>query len=798
MKKFPLFLSLWCCLMLCMGVQQPVLAAPHADLATLSGFVRDGSGQGYPIYAMIVVSGPVSETVYSDPFTGAYSITDLQSGQTYTLTVQPVLLSGYAPMVDSLTLEPGQNTRDYNLLIDAVACNAPGYQRAVVWSNDFESDNGGFAASGQNSSWAWGSPTNGPGTAHSGSKVWATNLTGNYSNDESSYLTRNATLDLSGRQGLRISWWQWLQTYDDFDYVILQMSANNGASWQNVYGDEYSWGTTTKGTVYGNVDLAWAQHTLDLNSSYATNQVKLRLRFKSDWNLFGTTRPGWYVDDFVITDCQAVDGGLVSGYVMDANSNLHLNNAAVQHNVTGGASTLSVATPNDPNVEDGFYQLFVNGTSATDLQASKTYYVTSLFPVTPQHGVVTRRDLPLPPHFDLESSAVPSALAAEPGQTVTYTLTLTNTGALPGELLSNLQTLPAAPIWATELSPAVTEPVLPGETAQVMVQVSVPPFTPAGQTDSVTVHSHWIGSLQWVLPPASRTLTLTTTALNAAPQVQAQSLITAEDTSVDLTLIALDLNGDAVTLQYTQPSHGSLSGNLPYLTYTPTPDFNGADSFTYTASDGSLTSTEAEISITVTPVNDPPTAASQLVTTAEDVPVTILLDATDVDGDPLIWTVGTPTHGTLSGTAPNLTYTPAPDYHGEDSFTFFVQDGALNSNTATVTLTVTPVNDPPVATADAYSMNEDTILTVAAPGVLANDADIDGDALSAVLQSPPLVGTLIFEEDGAFRYTPPPNFFGQVTFSYQAYDQTVYTPMVTVTITIADVLEKLHLPMILR
>ncbi|MBP7228611.1 MAG: hypothetical protein KA988_05820, partial [Longilinea sp.] len=456
MKKLSLFLSVLCCLALCLSLQQPVLAAPHGDVATLTGFVRDGSGQGYPLYAQISVSGPTTQVVYSDPFTGAYTIPNLDSSQTYTLTVQPVVLGGYQPLTDTLTPVPGQNTRDYNLLINASACSAPGYQRMTVWSNDFEADNGGFGASGQNSSWGWGTPTSGPNAAHSGSKVWATKLNGNYNNDESSYLTRNTALDLSGRQGLRISWWQWLQTYDDFDYVILQISRDNGASWTNVYGSEYSWGTTTKGTVYGDVDLTWTEHALNLDSSYAVPQVKLRLRFKSDWNLFGTAKPGWYVDDFAISDCRPISGGLVAGYSLNANNNAPLNAVAIQHDVPGGASTLSVPTPNDPLVADGFYQLFVSGTSSTNLQASKQHYVTSLFPVTPQAGQVVRRDLPLPPNYDLESSATPAALAAEPGQTVTNTLTLTNTGALPGELLTGLQTIPTAPVWLTEFAPSLT------------------------------------------------------------------------------------------------------------------------------------------------------------------------------------------------------------------------------------------------------------------------------------------------------------------------------------------------------
>ncbi len=886
MKKLSFFLCFVSILALWFGGAVPVLAAPHAAPASLSGVVRDGSGQGYPLYAQISVSGATTQVVYSNPLTGAYTIEGLDSSQSYTFTIKAVL-TGYQTLVDGVSLLPGINTRDYTLFVNAVDCNAPGYARAVVWGSNFESDGGGFAGSGQNNSWQWGGPTTGPGYAHSGSKVWATNLTGNYSNDESSYLTRDAALNLSGRHGLRVSWWQWLQTYDDFDYVILQISRDNGASWVNVYGSEYPWGTTTKGTVYGNVDLAWAEHTLDLDSSYAVGQVKLRLRFKSDWNLFGTSQPGWYVDDFQITACQAVNGGLVAGHVRDANSNVPLNGATVQQDGYA-SSVISYATPTDPGLDDGFYQLFVYGTTQASLEAEKQHYATSWFLVTPQHAAVVGRDLLLPPNYDLESSANPLSLAAEPGQVVTYTVSLTNTGALPGELLSNLQTIPTAPQWQTVIAPPLTAVVPPGETAQVTVQVTIPPFTPAGTQDVIALHSHWVGTLQWVLPPASRTITLTTVVLNAVPQVQPQTLTTAEDTPVDLTLTALDINGDVLTLEYTQPTHGSLSGSVPNLTYSPMPDYNGSDSFTFTASDGSLVSPPAEVSITVTPVNDPPTASGQALTLNEDVPQAITLLALDVDGDPLTWTVNDPAHGTLSGTAPNLTYTPTLNFYGADSFTCFVSDGefssdpvtvhltvapvndaptveaqtltleedtplaitlvaadvegdpltwtvndpahgtlsgtapnltytpALNfygadsftvtvndgnadSTPATIVLTVTPVNDAPQAVADAYAMLEDRALNVlSAQGLLANDADVEGDLLTVALESAPAQGELVLQSDGSFRYTPPPNFYGLVTFSYRAWDGELSSPIVSVTITVTDGVESLYLPAIAR
>ena len=96
-------------------------------------------------------------------------------------------------------------------------------------------------------------------------------------------------------------------------------------------------------------------------------------------------------------------------------------------------------------------------------------------------------------------------------------------------------------------------------------------------------------------------------------------------------------------------------------------------------------------------------------TTTEDTPKAITLTASDVDGDVADLQRGVgPSHGTLSGTAPNLTYTPAPNYNGGDSFTFKANDGALDSNIATVSITIAAVNDAPVATPQSVTTNEDT------------------------------------------------------------------------------------------
>ena len=122
------------------------------------------------------------------------------------------------------------------------------------------------------------------------------------------------------------------------------------------------------------------------------------------------------------------------------------------------------------------------------------------------------------------------------------------------------------------------------------------------------------------------------------------------------------------------------------------------DFFTFKVNDGTVDSTTATVSISVNAVNDVPVSNAQSVSTDEDAPKVITLNGSDVDGEFSSYTIVTnPAHGTVSGTGPNLTYTPSANYNGSDSFTFKVNDGTVDSATATVSITVNAVNDVPIA-----------------------------------------------------------------------------------------------------
>src|SRR5439155_22753 len=181
----------------------------------------------------------------------------------------------------------------------------------------------------------------------------------------------------------------------------------------------------------------------------------------------------------------------------------------------------------------------------------------------------------------------------------------------------------------------------------------------------------------------------------------------------------------------------------------------------------------ATVTITITSVNDAPVAGDDTYTTPEDTTLTVsapgvLANDGDVDGDPLSAVlVSSPTHGSLTlNTNGSFSYVPAANYNGTDSFTYKASDGSLESGAATVTITITPVNDAPVAADDTYTTPEDTTLTVSAPGVLANDGDVDGDPLSAVLVNSPTHGSLTLNTNGSFNYVPAANYNGIDSFTY--------------------------------
>jgi hypothetical protein len=266
------------------------------------------------------------------------------------------------------------------------------------------------------------------------------------------------------------------------------------------------------------------------------------------------------------------------------------------------------------------------------------------------------------------------------------------------------------------------------------------------------------------------------------------TVFTDEDTPVDIDVLAndIDIEGTAFVFSVTQPTHGVVVINSDgTVKYSPSLNYNGDDSFTYTLDTGDT----ATVNVTVNPIDDAPVAFDDAESTNEDqaIDIDVLANDTDIDGGTKeVQSVGTPLHGTaVINSDGTVKYTPSANYNGDDSFTYTLNGGS----TATVFIKVLPVNDAPVANDDSYNTNEDTYLIInAANGVLSNDTDPEGDALTATLLTNPSHGTLVvFAANGRFRYMPNLNFNGTDTFTYKATDTSGAFTIATVTINVNPV-----------
>ncbi|BDI05077.1 VCBS domain-containing protein [Sphaerotilus microaerophilus] len=340
----------------------------------------------------------------------------------------------------------------------------------------------------------------------------------------------------------------------------------------------------------------------------------------------------------------------------------------------------------------------------------------------------------------------------------------------------------------------------------------------AGQslTDTITVTS---------ADGSSHTITITINGANDAPTAGNASnpdwsasagkyvVSTPEDTPRSGSIDTGDVDGNALSFAAsTAPAHGSVTLNAATgaWVYTPAANFHGSDSFVVTVSDANGGSTLVTVDVTVTPVNDAPTAGNAsnpdwsaaagkyVVSTPEDTPRSGSIDTGDVDGNALSFAASTaPTHGTVAidATTGAWVYTPAANFHGSDSFVVAVSDGNGGSTLVTVEVTVTPVNDLPTAgnasnpdwsaAAGKYvvSTPEDTPRS----GSI-DTGDVDGNALSFAASTAPTHGTVAIDATtGAWVYTPAANFHGSDSFVVAVSDGNGGSTLVTVEVTVTPV-----------
>ena len=293
---------------------------------------------------------------------------------------------------------------------------------------------------------------------------------------------------------------------------------------------------------------------------------------------------------------------------------------------------------------------------------------------------------------------------------------------------------------------------------------------------------------------------VTVLAVNHPPVAIDDSLTAPEDTptTIDAAANDTDLDGGALSVSAVgAAAHGATSITTSGLVrYAPASNFNGSDGFDYTVVDGAGATDTGHVTVTVTPGNDPPVAVADSVTTPEDTAITFAPAAndTDIDGDSLAVTaVGSPAAGSAvlnaNGT---VTYTPLADVNGTDAFDYTVGDGAGGSATGTITVTISPVNDPPSAAAKTVTTNYQTAASITLTG-----ADTETCDLAFTIVSQPAHGklgsignklcvTLLppYSDGATVTYTPNTGYSGPDSFTYRTSDGQLTSSPATVSITV--------------
>jgi uncharacterized repeat protein (TIGR01451 family) len=423
----------------------------------------------------------------------------------------------------------------------------------------------------------------------------------------------------------------------------------------------------------------------------------------------------------------------------------------------------------------------------------------------------------------------PAALAV-PGQAITYTLTFTNAGPHIARRVVVSDRVPVSVTVNSVVSSGVS--VTPSVVGRLHAWRVAGWGLPQGGVGVITL----TGVLSYPLSVGAFTNTAVITAgttevattnnsaealvmvQNVAPLADDDGFEVDEDShgnALDVLDGDSDANGDALTVAAVgTPNQGGVaSGDEVGVLYTPAPDFNGAEVFTYTVTDGHGGYDTASVTVMVRSFNDPPVADDDTFDVDEDSHdngLDVLDGDSDVDGDTLtVYAVGMPNQGGAAlDNDTHVLYTPAPDFDGTEVFTYTLSDGQGGYATASVSVTVNGINDAPLGVDDAYATPYETVLHVPAEtGVLSNDQDVESGALTLILEGGltaslvggPYHGSLALNLDGSFVYTPTDGFSGDDIFTYVVSDGELNdTASVTLTVgasgntapTISDIVDQ--------
>jgi hypothetical protein len=317
-------------------------------------------------------------------------------------------------------------------------------------------------------------------------------------------------------------------------------------------------------------------------------------------------------------------------------------------------------------------------------------------------------------------------------------------------------------------------------------------FTWTPPLDFVGVDAFTYYAMDEVFGIGPVTVTLTITGVDDPPNAVDDLANAVEEQMVDVDVVANDSDVEADPLSVvavSAPAHGTIAIVANHVQWTPALDRTDPTSVTCTISDGTEVS-ESTLDLTVTPVNDLPIGTADLYFTNEDVDAfgNVLDNDTDVDSIPSVALYAPPAGGVLTLNADgSFVWTPPLDFSGNEFFYYQLLDGADVVGPIEVSLVVAPLDDPPTGVADAFDVDENGVLN---ENVLANDFDVEGDAMTAMQASNPAHGLVSsFEPDGSFSYAPDPGYVGDDSFTYQLSANGLLSPDVEVDITVNPVVD---------
>lgn len=256
---------------------------------------------------------------------------------------------------------------------------------------------------------------------------------------------------------------------------------------------------------------------------------------------------------------------------------------------------------------------------------------------------------------------------------------------------------------------------------------------------------------------------------NPGPTAYDQEVSVDEDSSISITALATHPYDAPLTwILFPSQSHGALAGTLPVNTYTPDPDYNGLDSYSFRVSDGQIDSNVATVTIKINPINDAPTSTSTSITTFEDTNIGVTPTVIDADSDDsFTFSILTqPSSGTVTILADQLFFAPKPNMYGTDSFTYRAFDSGNEYVDGTASVIIDAVNDPPSSTSASITTTKNRTSAGVTPTVI----DVDnGDSFTFSILTQPLSGSA-YALSNQLYYEPYPDISGSDSFIYRAFD----------------------------